>query len=165
MLPEVIQVVAEVLVESEGGAPAEQRVAAAIAAIRPALTQGKEEIASRTAAWRVNRALAAQKVSVATMRDGSAIVNAIDATAYQQIALAELDAVLSGDLDLSSLQRLPIKNTTVPASIAGALGCNYDRLKKIVFRQMDLDNEKGKVAKAAMMAKIPQFVASSTPAA
>ena len=156
-LPEVVRVVGEVLFESEGGMNPEARLAAVGASVAGALGSGREDIIARTATWRINRRLAEQKVSVAGIKRRTATVAVIDVEAMIRQVEQDIDSVVGLVSDLSVVQSLPIKNTPVPAALAGAVGCDYARYKKIVFNQLDVGGEKGARIRAAMLSKIPQL--------
>lgn len=163
-LPEVVKVVGEVLFEAEGGLDSDARVAAVSAAVPGAVAAGREDIIARTATWRTNRMLAEQKVSVASMKAGTASVAPIDVA--QIVAQVEQELTVSNGLvsDLAVVQSLPVKNTRVPSALAAAAGCDYQRYKKIVFNQLDVGGEKGMRLRAAMMSKIPQLTSSGASA-
>lgn len=155
----VIEAVAAVLYETEGGSDTEQRMTSVEASLPNAIANAKSEIVARASTWRVNRRLAEQKVSVASMRDGSASIQTVDPATIKSEVESELSAVLHSAPNIATLEKLPIKNTPIPAAVSGVVGCNYDRYKKIVFRQLETNETRGKAIRAAMMTKLPQIAA------
>ncbi|GAA0767348.1 hypothetical protein FHS52_001686 [Erythromicrobium ramosum] len=160
-LPKVVEAVAKLLFEAEGGLDVHARMQSAKAELRASLCQSSADISARLATWRINRMLAEAKVSVANVRQLSspAITFALGQILTEADSeIAELCAIADG---LESIQTIPIKNTSIGSRIAVAMGCDAKRYKNIVFRQIGLTTECGETIKSTMLKFLPALDAGS----
>ncbi|WDA40337.1 AAA family ATPase [Erythrobacter sp. BLCC-B19] len=156
-LEKVSETVATILFQSEGGLEVQARLAAAQSAAQEALNIATPEISARLAAWRINRELAEAKVSVSQIRESETIKESFDFSSIIENTNDEISNIAASSVGIDGIRGIPIKNTIIGSRISAALGCDLKRYQKIVFRQLEINNDLGESIKFEMLKYIPTF--------
>lgn len=124
--------------------------------LRTFIENSLDEIICRRATWIANRRIAESKVSVADVRGGVKTTPAIDIGQIKDDEDQKYKKVLSGDLNLDSIVRLPIKATGIPAKIAEAVGApSLKKYKQVVLHQIEINSLPGRAMKSAILNMLP----------
>lgn len=156
VLPEVYRIMAEVIVNHEGGSTAPDRIFALENGLLALFAEHQRTIVHRRVVWLANRELSRRKIAVRSLQQGKSEIEVVDLASIINEQSDEIAAVIAtGDFRMC-LRQLPIKNTAIPNRIAAALGYrNLENYKKIALRQMEQKSAYGIRLYNVIRAEIP----------
>lgn len=107
------------------------------------LTEARDDIICRRVVWLANRLLSGKKPSVASVKNGEAVIEGIDIGALKNTVSQALDIELN-TANLTVLERIPVKNTIIPGRVAVTLGFDkFNSFKKSVLHQIESETAFG----------------------
>lgn len=161
-IPGIIEEMAELIAELEGGQGAPDRIAAAYNTAKEELVRSRSNIIDRRVTWQANRLLSERKVSVKSIGDGQKEIESIDLLEIRRKIEREFDDDLASQSPPDLLFSLPIKNSGVTNAAAKALGYkDFRQYKSAVLAQIERGSERGKRLLSTLRNVLPRIEAGS----
>lgn len=154
-MPKVVENVCKALYSLEGGMAPEYRFDTLKTHVRAKIVSSLPEISARIVTWRVNRLIAASKVSVKSIKSEILDIPSISVSTVKKQVDEELQQILNDTDPLAALQRLPIKNTPIPTLIVNLLGIDLRRYLNIVINQMTARTAIGQEMRNEIISLLP----------
>lgn len=118
--------------------------------------EARTDIASRWAAWVLDRRLSESKLSPKQIKDSEISDIVISVSAIIEQVTSMLDNVLASEDWAKILFKLPIKNTRIPSIVSAAVGApSFDRYRQVILRQLDVRSDASKPLLAALKLVLP----------
>lgn len=153
----VLTAVATLKHQTEGGEEPATRVAVAVDQSTSEIRAKIDDLGAHVANWRFNRALLANKPSVASIRDGVAPAVSLNPSDFFAVAKSEITELLASGASLDEIgARLPLKSSGAKAVAARALGfSNFEAYVRVVLHNMSKKTETGNEIVKALRTRLP----------
>jgi energy-coupling factor transporter ATP-binding protein EcfA2 len=143
-----------------GGQSAEERLFTMEKAVMSAASASREDIICRKLVWSANRHIQESKVSVKSIRNGQTFIESIDLTLMKAAAEQDINNLLSSGDAYTLLPEIPIKNSSIPQSLATSLGfSNFKAFQASFLQQIGSESPAGRTIIAELRRMLPTFAA------
>ncbi len=156
--PAVLENMAIAAHELQGDDNGTERLAKLNEQLPALLADSKLDVVARRVVWEGNRLLSDRKLSVKAVKKGQLVFDAIDFSLLRTRIENEFDTTVNASKPVYALNKLPIKNTSIPKPVAEALGFdNFVKYKRAVLKQIESGSDAGIAIKEALKATLPNL--------